>query len=151
MLERDSCLESPKGQTRQHPSEQEASPVPFMAKTTTGREKEKKKTQPPSAMTPEISQHRSSGCKHSRDRPCLTTSELPHSGPDPVPKWIVRRSPVFMFLKIKRVCISIAWSKKTDHKQANQEMPSHPCLWLRGCRSHHKLSPETAHTGCQLI
>lgn len=46
MLERDSCLESPKGQIRQHPSEQEASPVPFMAKTTTGREKEKKHPTP---------------------------------------------------------------------------------------------------------
>lgn len=125
----DSCLESPKGQMRQHPSKQEASPIPFMAKIISGGEKKKNKIN--SALKPEISQHRSFGCKHSRERPCLITSKLPHSGPDPVPKWIVRHSPVFIFTKIKCVYIYIAWSKKVDHKQGNKKCLPILCLWLR--------------------
>lgn len=135
---------------RQHPSKQEASPVPFMAKIMTGRGK-KEKNKINSALKPEISQHRSFGCEHSRERPCLITSKLPHSGPDPVPKQIVRHSPVFIFTMIKRVYIYIAWSRKVDHKQANKTHLSILCLWLRWCHSHHELSPETADTECQEI
>lgn len=113
----DSCLEIPKGQMRQRPLKQEESPVPFMAKIMTRREKSKIN----SALKPEISQHRSFGCKHSRERPCLITSKLPQSGPDPVPKWIVRQSLVFIFTKIRRAFIYIAWPKKVDHKQANKK------------------------------
>lgn len=150
MLERDSCLESPEGQIRQHPSKQEASPVPFMAKTATGREKGKKKPQKPSAMKPEISQHRSSGCKHSRERPRLITRELPHSGPDPVPKWTVGCSPVFIFLKIKCAWTCIVWSKEVDHKEANKNSPS--CsLPLAQVVPFTQALPDTADTECQLI
>lgn len=111
-----SCLEIPKGQMRQRPLKQEESPVPFTAKIMTRREKNKTN----SALKPEISQHRSFGCEHSRERPCLITSKLPQPGPEPVPKWIVRQSLLFIFTKVRHVFIYIAWPKKVDHKQANK-------------------------------
>lgn len=40
-----------------------------------------------------------------------SNNKLSHPGPDPLPKWIVRRSPVFIFARNKHMCIYIAWTK----------------------------------------
>lgn len=105
-----SCLWSLKGQMRRHLSKQEASPVPFMAKIMAGEFKKKSfGDQPVQELWLQALKEET-----------RSNNNLPHPGPDPLPKWIVRHSPVFIFVKINHMHIYITWTKKADQKWANK-------------------------------
>lgn len=156
-----SCLESPRGQMRQHHSKQEASPIPFMAKIITGKKKRKKKTKKKKkrnlSLKWEISQHRSFGCKYLREKPGLITSKLPRSGPDPVPKWIVIHSPVLIYFYKDKACVCFyflvkdSWPQRSKQRMPSYSLPrptrSHLKLQMQGARS----VPDAQKEGCSSL
>lgn len=90
---------------RQHLSKQEASPIPFTAKIMTERRKKKFGDQPVQELW-----------LLALKEETMSNNKLPHPGPNPLPKGIVRHSPVFIFAKLNHRCIYIAWTKKVEQK-----------------------------------